>query len=176
MPHAASARGGPWRTGPCREPYSQRQDRRSVAAVRRPVRGRRVLRPALLGAGRSALGEATASVGGLPVSPGWTLRGALGAYLGHEARDNMGQQRCPAGSCALALTSGEGSEQWRSPGHAVYGMQGVRTVFPQLSRGLRTTHDQGPRRGPLSTPRDLLATLHPQIVELGCSQREIALL
>ena len=40
------------------------------------------------------------------------------------ARDNSG---APAGSCALALTSGEGSEQRRSPGHAVYGMQGVRS-------------------------------------------------
>ena len=50
----------------------------------------------------------------------------------------------------------------RSP--KLHGMQGVRTVFPQLSRGLRTIHDQGPRRGPLSTPRDLLAKLHPQIV------------
>jgi hypothetical protein len=41
------------------------------------------------------------------------------------AGDSKGQQRFAAGSCALALTSGEGSEQWRSSGHAVYGMQGV---------------------------------------------------
>jgi hypothetical protein len=45
--------------------------------------------------------------------------------VGHEAGDCKGQQRCPAGSCALALTSGEGSEQRRPPGHAVDGMQGV---------------------------------------------------
>jgi hypothetical protein len=32
----------------------------------------------------------------------------------------------PTGSCTLALATGEGSEQRRSPGHAVYGMQGVK--------------------------------------------------
>jgi hypothetical protein len=45
---------------------------------------------------------------------------------GHEAGDSKGQQGCLADSCALALTSGEGSEQQRSPGRTVYGMQGVR--------------------------------------------------
>src|SRR5215217_9339316 len=52
-------------------------------------------------------------------------RGILGACVGHEAGDSKGQQRCPAGSRALTLTSSEGSKQRRSPGHAVYGMQGV---------------------------------------------------
>jgi hypothetical protein len=63
-------------------------------------------------------------------------RGALGARLGHGAGDSKGQQGCPAGSCALALTSGEGWEQRHSPGHAVYGMQGVGQGFksPQLHR------------------------------------------
>jgi hypothetical protein len=37
----------------------------------------------------------------------------------------QGTTAVPAGSCALTLTSGKGSEQQRSPGHAVYGMQGV---------------------------------------------------
>jgi hypothetical protein len=92
--------------------------------------------------------EAAASVGGLPVSPGWTLRGALGACLGHEAGDSKGQQRRPADSCALALTSGEGSEQRRSPGHAVYGMQGVRVQIPLAPPG--TTHRQGSSSGPLA--------------------------
>jgi hypothetical protein len=50
--------------------------------------------------------------------------GMSGACLGHEAGDSKGQQRCSADSCALALTSGEGSEQRRPPRHAVYGMQG----------------------------------------------------
>ena len=43
--------------------------------------------------------------------------------------DSKGQQRCLAGSCALALTSGGGSQQRRSPGHAVYGMQGVKALI-----------------------------------------------
>jgi hypothetical protein len=38
----------------------------------------------------------------------------------------------PTGSCALALTSGEGSEQQRSPGHTVHGMQGSGFKSPQL--------------------------------------------
>jgi hypothetical protein len=50
---------------------------------------------------------------------------APGAWLGHEPGDTKGQQRCPADRCALALTSGEGSEQQRLRRHAVYGMQGV---------------------------------------------------
>ncbi len=47
----------------------------------------------------------------------------MGHVWGME-QGQQGQQRCrSAGSCALALTSGEGSEQRRSPGHAVYGMR-----------------------------------------------------
>jgi hypothetical protein len=53
------------------------------------------------------------------------LTAALGAYLGHEAGDSKGQQRYPADSCAPALTSGDGSEQRRTPGHTVHGMQGI---------------------------------------------------
>jgi hypothetical protein len=51
---------------------------------------------------------------------------APGAWLGHEPGDTKGQQRSQADSRDLALTSGEGSKQQRSPGHAVYGMQEVR--------------------------------------------------
>ena len=58
-----------------------------------------------------------------------TRRRALGACLGHEAGDSKGQQRCPAGSCALALTSGEGPEQRRSPRHVVHGMQEVADII-----------------------------------------------
>ena len=60
------------------------------------------------------------------VPPRQGLGRALGAYSGHAAGDSKGQQRFAAGSGALALASGEGSEQQRSRGHAVHGMQGVR--------------------------------------------------
>jgi hypothetical protein len=52
-------------------------------------------------------------------------RGAR-ACLGHEAGDSKGQQRCPAVSRALALTSGNAREQQRSWERAVCGMQGFR--------------------------------------------------
>jgi hypothetical protein len=63
-----------------------------------------------------------------------------GAYLGHEAGDNKGQQRCPAGSRDLALTSGEGSEQRRSPGHTVYGMQ----VLPANALAIDLPNEDAP--------------------------------
>jgi hypothetical protein len=57
-----------------------------------------------------------------------------GAWLGHEPGDSRGQQRHRAGSPDLALTSGEGSEQRRPRGRAVYGMQEVRTLSSALVR------------------------------------------
>jgi hypothetical protein len=76
------------------------------------------------------------------------MRQRAGPRLGHawgmkqgEAGDSKGQQRCPADSCALALTSREGSEQRRSAGHAVHGMQGVRGSNP-----LSSTPGHGPIR------------------------------
>jgi hypothetical protein len=73
------------------------------------------------------------SNGLLTHDPEAPLRGALGAYLGHGGGDSKGQQRFPAGSCALALTSGEGWEQRRSPGHTVHGMQEVTPPMERLS-------------------------------------------
>jgi hypothetical protein len=58
---------------------------------------------------------------------------APGACLGHGPGDIRGQQRCLAGSRDSALTSGECSEQQRSRGHVVYGMQGVRGSNPLSS-------------------------------------------
>jgi hypothetical protein len=66
-----------------------------------------------------------------------TPEAPLGACLGHEAGDSKGQQRCPADSCALALTSSEGSEQRRSPGHTVYGMQGVNASLAYTHSALK---------------------------------------
>ena len=88
--------------------HIRRRRRRWPATGERPVRGSRRGCPS------------QGLVIQLPTS------GALGACLGHEAGDSKGQQRYAADSCALVLTGGEGSEQRRSPGHAVHGMQEVR--------------------------------------------------
>jgi hypothetical protein len=52
---------------------------------------------------------------------------------GGMKQGQQGTTAVPSGQLALTLTSGEESEQRRSPGHAVYGMQALTAESESLA-------------------------------------------